>query len=178
MTYWIYATGALHSSSAFVAPARPAAVSHWLRSVVPKTAPTPATYAGHQAPPRGSLLKRYAVDTAASSEVSEVQADAGAAVDAEGGIAESASPTEESLGAPAKVEEAVGEEATAEGEGAEEEMMESSARTVWTKEELVGSEWKIGIMWEGKSKPQETWIRFKEGVSEIRYCGILASLDG
>ena len=71
-----------------------------------------------------------------------------------------------------------------EGE-AEEEAADPYARTEWTEADLVGSEWKMGIMWEFEAlekdpKPQETWIRFKAD-GELEW-GINArgtySLDG
>ena len=164
MTDSVCAIGALHSSGAFVALTRPATTTHWLRTAASPTASSTATTIGHQPRPRGSLLKGFAVD-AASSELNEVQTGAEEAVRNENSVAETSTLADESPEVLADTNG--GAEALEEVE--DEEIVESNARTVWSKEEIVGSEWKIGIMWEGNSKPQETWIRFKEGVSLTHY---------
>jgi hypothetical protein len=103
------------------------------------------------------LLVGRAVD-AASPEMTDAQAEAGAAAWYKGGMpgGATAAATAEAAGALESEEEEV------------EEKGDPNARSVWSKADLVGSEWKIGILWGESTKPQETWIRFKEDVSGPR----------
>ena len=92
---------------------------------------------------------------AASPEMTDAQTEAGAAAWYKGGMpgGATAAATAEAAGALESEEEEV------------EEKGDPNARSVWSKADLVGSEWKIGILWGESTKPQETWIRFKEDVS-------------
>ena len=47
---------------------------------------------------------------------------------------------------------------------ADNEMAKGGGVPTWETKDFVGTEWKIAILWEDKTEPQETWIRFLNDV--------------